>query len=200
MSKCDICGKESGEYTLCPECFQELQQGNLEKCNNCGRWYAKGKICSCVRTVEKQSNNIQPTPQYEEQEGNSRIGCFIASVIVILCVAALIGLVIHVIKNSPEYGSGETSIITQVTKEKPTITAQQSNLGTTINLQIKANDNYEEVIVQVLIYDENKNIISKQYLTQTNLTKGNTYIVSYNLTWSEITKGHSYTYELYKYK
>ena len=199
MSKCDICGKESGEYTLCPECFQELQQGNLEKCNNCGRWYAKGKICSCVRANEKQSTFIQSTPQYEE-EGNSRIGCLIASAVIILCVATLIGLIIHAVKNSPYYEGGKSSIITQVTKEKPTITTELTNLDTTLEIKIKANDDYEEVIVELILYDEDDNIISQQHLTETYLKEGNTYIITYTPTLSELTKVDSYTCKLYKYK
>ncbi|MBE6702144.1 MAG: hypothetical protein E7585_01875 [Ruminococcaceae bacterium] len=203
MGKCDICRKESGEYQLCPDCFQEMQQGKLDHCKNCGKWYRKGKICSCVKaspnnpatTVVAQSNT-QTT--YQEKEGPS--GCLIA-LIIIIAMAIVIGLgIMFATEPWEDTDDDETSAFTEMTKQKPTLTADQSSLGTAVDIQIKANDNYKEVIVELLLYDENDNIISQQYLTQTNLTKGNTYIVTYNLSLSELTKVDSYSYKVYKYK
>ena len=50
---CDICKTPSGEYNLCPKCFQDMQNGQLSKCNNCQRWYKKGSVCECVKNKNK---------------------------------------------------------------------------------------------------------------------------------------------------
>lgn len=55
-NKCDICSQPSGEYELCPECFERLQNGELNRCHNCGKWYIKGTTCNCVKANHKETN------------------------------------------------------------------------------------------------------------------------------------------------
>ena len=55
-NECDICSQPSGEYELCPECFERLQNGELSRCRNCGKWYIKGTICNCVKANHKETN------------------------------------------------------------------------------------------------------------------------------------------------
>ena len=55
-NECDICNQPSGEYELCPECFERLQNGELNRCHNCGKWYIKGTICNCVKANHKENN------------------------------------------------------------------------------------------------------------------------------------------------
>ena len=54
--KCDICNQPSGKYELCPECFERLQNGELNRCHNCRKWYIKGTICNCIKTNHKENN------------------------------------------------------------------------------------------------------------------------------------------------
>ena len=56
LNECDICNQPSGEYELCSKCFKRLQNGELNHCHNCGKWYIKGTICKCVKANHKETN------------------------------------------------------------------------------------------------------------------------------------------------
>ena len=67
---CQICNKESGEYSLCPECFDLMQKGEVKQCVNCKNWYKVGSVCNCIKVVpaKKESKPITPNTQAEESE------------------------------------------------------------------------------------------------------------------------------------
>ena len=200
MRICDICKEPSGEYDLCPSCFQKMQNGELNKCYNCKRWYIKDSICECVKRTSPPPQ--QPTPTKEKEPS----GC-LATAIISFILIAIIVLVIFLSSKPWENGSQEkteTSKITELTKQAPTVKFldEQNNLADMIDVVIlvTANDNYEEVIVKLTIYDKNETIIKETYLTQTNLTKGQTYRLTYTPSLSEIMNGKNVSCMLYKYK
>ena len=43
--KCKICGSESGRYPLCRACNIKKEQGQIVKCEECGKWHAASTIC-----------------------------------------------------------------------------------------------------------------------------------------------------------
>lgn len=46
---CDICGKPSGMYPLCKDCFKLKNEGKIVKCEECGTWYLKKDGCpNCI--------------------------------------------------------------------------------------------------------------------------------------------------------
>lgn len=44
---CAICGKPSGMYPLCLDCFKLKDQGKIEKCEVCGKWHKTDEPCGC---------------------------------------------------------------------------------------------------------------------------------------------------------
>ena len=58
---CDVCGKPSGMYPLCPQCFKLRDEGKVIKCENCGKWHLSDKKCECQITskniVESDKEN-----------------------------------------------------------------------------------------------------------------------------------------------
>lgn len=44
---CSICGKPSGFYPLCNNCFKLRDSGEVLKCEECGKWHYKDKPCDC---------------------------------------------------------------------------------------------------------------------------------------------------------
>ena len=49
---CAICGKPSGMYPLCKDCFKLRDQGEVEQCPDCKRWHYTKDKCNCNITVE----------------------------------------------------------------------------------------------------------------------------------------------------
>lgn len=45
---CAICGKPSGMYPLCAECFRLRDEGKVLKCEECGVWHRKDSPCECA--------------------------------------------------------------------------------------------------------------------------------------------------------
>lgn len=68
---CQICGKPSGFYPLCNSCFKLRDEGKLDKCEECGKWFYKGKPCSC----SKSAAVVKEPPKSESE--SSELKCII---------------------------------------------------------------------------------------------------------------------------
>ncbi|MCM1367556.1 MAG: hypothetical protein NC184_01930 [Roseburia sp.] len=44
---CAICGKPSGMYPLCNNCFKLRDEGKIKKCPKCGTWHLSENECTC---------------------------------------------------------------------------------------------------------------------------------------------------------
>ena len=42
---CEVCGKESGKYPLCKECFDKRKTGEVIKCDKCHKWHYANFTC-----------------------------------------------------------------------------------------------------------------------------------------------------------
>ena len=60
---CQICGKPSGMYPLCPACFKLRDAGKAVKCEECGTWHLTNKPCSCKPVTTEKA------PLSDEQHG-----------------------------------------------------------------------------------------------------------------------------------
>lgn len=47
---CAICGKPSGMYPLCTNCFKLKDEGKIVKCEICGTWHYVNQPCNCKYT------------------------------------------------------------------------------------------------------------------------------------------------------
>ena len=110
QNKCVVCGQAAPDgYSMCPECFQSLQDGKLSKCNNCGKWYRTSEMCECVKIFdstdnskdntfdeEKESKQEIPFASYKssEPEGCSRKGC-LAFFVVLAIIALIVWLLVE---------------------------------------------------------------------------------------------------------
>ncbi len=54
---CQICGKPSGLYPLCLDCFALRDKGEVLKCEECGVWHKKGTPCKCSKPAPKQGED-----------------------------------------------------------------------------------------------------------------------------------------------
>lgn len=45
---CKICGKPSGMYPLCKDCFKLRDEGKVVKCETCGEWHRSESPCKCT--------------------------------------------------------------------------------------------------------------------------------------------------------
>lgn len=61
---CEICGKPSGMYPLCKDCFKLKDNGAVEKCPNCNTWHKINEPCKCAR---KEETIIQPNEKIETE-------------------------------------------------------------------------------------------------------------------------------------
>lgn len=48
---CAICGKPSGMYPLCKDCFKLKDEGKVVKCEECGTWYLTDEGCPNCKPV-----------------------------------------------------------------------------------------------------------------------------------------------------
>lgn len=223
MNNCDICGKPCGEYTLCPDCFKLMQEGKVLKCKNCDHWYKDGDMCKCVLatdatpTANNDTQPQQPTSiqQEEAPPKKKELGCLGEGILMIvkLIIIAIVSLLFvffvtgyaamyEEIKDNPNR-YGETSVITAMFKSPPTLSYKDVDdltEATSIILLLKANDNYKEVVIELRIYDENNVIIKTTHLTQTDLTEGETYSLTYNLSLTELANASYSEASVYKYK
>ena len=44
---CEFCGKPSGRYSLCRDCYELKENGEIEKCEDCGVWHYTDEPCEC---------------------------------------------------------------------------------------------------------------------------------------------------------
>ena len=44
---CEFCGKYSGKYPLCKECYALAEDGEIEQCDDCGEWHYADDYCDC---------------------------------------------------------------------------------------------------------------------------------------------------------
>ena len=210
---CQICGKSCGEYTLCSDCFNDMQEGRIAKCKNCGSWYKVGEVCSCLKASSKEiyddeyeDERIYAAANKQFNQNKQKKGCFGKSFVLLLPIIAIIVLFVVQPWESGKGGNGvnnETDIVTQITKTPPDISfreAQDLSEFKTISILIDANDNYKEVVVELVVYDKNNTVIVQKNLIQTNLYKGKTYELSYTLTWSEAMKADTYSCRILSYK
>ena len=217
MNRCHTCGEPCGEYTLCPKCFKLMQEGKIFQCKNCGRWYNQDEICNCIKaTNTTHPANIQQPGTTKAETENKPLGClgegflliiklFVISAIVIALSFFAIGYtaMYNELKDHPNRYGEKTSVFTTMFKSPPTVTykdADDLTEATSVILLLKANDDYKEVVIELRIYDENDVIIKTTHLTQTDLTEGETYSLTYNLSLTELANASYSEASVYKYK
>ena len=61
---CPICGKPTSVWygnarkdKLCREHAQQLKEGLIEQCPDCGKWHETGKPCECKNKIAKHTEN-----------------------------------------------------------------------------------------------------------------------------------------------
>lgn len=219
--KCQICNKESGEYSLCAECFASMQNGEVKQCVNCKRWYKVGSVCECLKQDKCLQNTtiFEDTPSNQEdvnkEESMPQIVwySFIKPLLIsLLSLILALGLPFGIIyanmrfKETGPHGE-ETSWFTALTKEKPgiyTVPSYDPNGNLTeflgYEFEIKCHDDYEEVILAVYFKDKNYNLVKTDYITFKNCKEGKNYKQLYTFTTLEILTIEHVSYELYKYK
>ena len=91
--------------------------------------------------------------------------------------------------------------ITEIIKQKPTVTCQETLTG--FDFYINCNDNYSYVELEITFFDKNNNIVKTEILTGTNYKKGNTYVLSYTIkdlsSLVESLKANHISYKIIKY-
>ena len=85
-----------------------------------------------------------------------------------------------------------------IKKEEPTIEVKQTLTG--LEFTISANDNYDQVTIELLIYNNEDVIISQYELTEMNLKKGNKYLITKDLSLNEWFESYKYSYSLKSFK
>ncbi len=70
---CQICGKPSGFYPLCGECFKLRDDGKIIKCDKCNTWHFIGKPCKCKSTPTTVTNKISQA----KTDSTPKISCLI---------------------------------------------------------------------------------------------------------------------------
>ena len=55
---CEVCGKESGKYPLCKECFAKRDAGEIIKCDNCHKWHYKNVTCDGEPLIIEDGNYL----------------------------------------------------------------------------------------------------------------------------------------------
>lgn len=68
---CAICGKPSGMYPLCKECFQLRDEGKVEQCPDCKKWHYSTEKCNCDKTSSQNS----PCPICGKLKENNKEYC-----------------------------------------------------------------------------------------------------------------------------
>lgn len=55
---CEVCGKPSGMYPLCTDCFKLRDEGKIIKCEECGIWHKIDEACDCEIEEDNSSECI----------------------------------------------------------------------------------------------------------------------------------------------
>jgi len=50
---CEICGKPSGYYPICNDCNELKKEGEVKKCDECGKWYKVSEGHDCENKESK---------------------------------------------------------------------------------------------------------------------------------------------------
>lgn len=74
---CVICGKPSGMYPLCREHLQMKNNGQVIKCDNCGKWHIQNQPCDCVNSAKQEDKEElnNPTITINEKNKSKCITC-----------------------------------------------------------------------------------------------------------------------------
>lgn len=67
---CSICGKPSGIYPLCKDCFNLRDEGKIIQCPDCKSWYYKNKYCTVCNTNmlnEEEEIEVERQPQEDKK-------------------------------------------------------------------------------------------------------------------------------------
>lgn len=62
---CQICGKRSGYYPLCDEHFRMRDEGLVEKCKGCKKWYIVSKGCPRCKSGGRQPTQTKKNAKAE---------------------------------------------------------------------------------------------------------------------------------------
>ena len=209
MKKCDVCKEPSGEYSLCPNCFQLMQEGKVKKCNNCGKWYMPPALCECVKASdsfttfeisqakETEEPDYKPQGTSEEKKGGLP-GC-LTFLIIVMIIAAIIAIPFVI---EDRKADDKTSAITKVTKTAPTLKCEQGEglEAYKIIAEIEAKDDYDKVTVEIIVYRYDGVVMKKEYLTAVNVKKGERRQVSLTLTASELSNADNFQARIYDYE
>lgn len=77
---CEICGKPSGMYPLCTDCFKLRDAGKVVKCDECGTWHKINEPCKCKPNVKKADTEkikIKDTEKIEKNSHKETTECII---------------------------------------------------------------------------------------------------------------------------
>ena len=58
---CQICGKNSGFYPLCFDCNKSKDDGEITKCESCGKWKKDSKPL-CYNCWSNENKSTKPAP------------------------------------------------------------------------------------------------------------------------------------------
>jgi len=63
MGNCQVCGRSSSIYTLCPNCNDRKKQGKIRRCDECGNWSDGSDLyCStCKWKFQERKDALQET-------------------------------------------------------------------------------------------------------------------------------------------
>ena len=64
---CAICGKPSGIYPLCKDCFKLRDEGKIEQCPDCKKWHYTNQPCDCKKTTTEEQT-AKPRPIWGRYE------------------------------------------------------------------------------------------------------------------------------------
>ena len=115
--------------------------------------------------------------------------------IIIIGVGAFFGIKAIIEKKSHE--AGTPSVITQLTKKKPSVTCNQTLTG--IDFYVTANDNYNLVEITYNLCDSSGSVYQTGKVTGSGYIKGNTYKISQTLSLSELLKTNKISYSVTYY-
>lgn len=114
MNRCKICGQPCGIYDICRECQQDIKEGRVLQCNNCGNYYLPGRQCSCQNDFDFHKENSEDNREQKiniEIDNNTKektfgdsikdgfgLGCGCLSFVAI-SVAVIIAIIVYAVIN-----------------------------------------------------------------------------------------------------
>ena len=117
--------------------------------------------------------------------------------ITIVAVAIIVLFAVNKFVESKAKDHGKPSVITQVTKEKPSLRLEQGLKS--VYFYVQANDNYDEIHVTFSLLDKSENVFYTETLQGYNYVKGNTYTLTKDLTLSQLLNVSSISYKISYY-